>query len=199
METSGDGRGGDITALLNEFARGDRSAMQQILPLVYSELHKLARYHRYRWNGHRAPGTTSLVHEAYLKMVDQTHVQWENRRQFYYIASRAMRSILVDNARRFQRQKRGGGQRAIPLDAAILFSEVRSTEVLALDEALDRLLGSDERLGRIVECRFFGGLTVEETAEALDISPATVKRGWNLARAWLYRELSQDSPESRPN
>jgi len=182
--------GRDITALLNEFAGGDRSAMQRILPLVYGELRDLARHQRYRWNSRAAPGTTSLVHEAYLRLVDQTQVEWESRRKFYYIASRAMRSILVDNARMSRRQKRGGGQRPVSLDHVVLFSEDRGAELLALDAALERLSETEKRWGQIVECRFFGGLTVSETAEALDVSPATVKRGWNLARAWLYRELS---------
>ena len=133
------------------------------------------------------------MHEAYLKLVDQTHVQWQSRGQFFAIASRAMRSVLVDNARHWQRLKREGGRERVELDEAMLVSEARSDEVIALDAALVRLDGADSRLATIVECRFFGGLTIEETAEALGLSPATVKRDWVAARTWLYREL-QDHP-----
>ena len=134
-------------------------------------------------------GTTSRVHEAYLKLADQTRADYANRRQFYALASKAMRSILIDNARWHGRQKRGGGRSPAPLEESMLVSAERSEELLALDEALGELESRDPRLARIVECRCFGGLTVDETAEALEVSPATVKRGWSLARTLLYRAL----------
>lgn len=186
---SQDAMPGDVTALLLELGEGKREALDRLLPLVYGELHALARAQRYRWRGPDSPSTTSLVHDAFLKLVDQTRIEWQNRRQFFYLASLAMRHVLVDNARRNHRHKRGGGRPHVPVDDVPLVSEERGEELLALDEALTRLKDEDERLGRIVECRFFGGLTVEETAEALSLSPATVKRGWTLARGLLYQAL----------
>lgn len=189
---------GEITQLLSQLGPGsedeqsdDRSeVLSRLMPLVYGELKLLARSNRYRWHGGEAsPGTTSLVHEAYARLANYDDVSYENRRQFYYIASRAMRSILIDNARRYLREKRGGGVRPLPLDEDRLVSAERSEELLALDEALGRLEEREPDLSKIVECRTFGGLTVEETAEALAVSSATVKRRWSLARAWLYREL----------
>jgi RNA polymerase sigma factor (TIGR02999 family) len=151
----------------------------------------MARRHRADWR--RSPlGTQSLVHEAYLKLVDQS-VEWNNRGQFFAIASKAMRSILIDNARHFQRLKREGGRERVELEEGLLVSAARSEELIALDAALERLRLADARLAAIVECRFFGGLTIEETAEAMGSSPATVKRDWAAARTWLYREL-QGSP-----
>jgi RNA polymerase sigma factor (TIGR02999 family) len=188
---------GSVTALLERARAGDSRALDEVMPLVYGELRALARHHRAGWRqgaAARPPGTLSLVHEAYLRLVHQTHVAWESRAQFFYLASRAMRSILVDNARHQLRQKRGGGRLAVELEEAMLVSEARAEELVALDQALDRLGARDERLGRIVECRFFGGLSVEETAETLGVSPATVKRGWTVARAWLFRELGSQEP-----
>jgi RNA polymerase sigma factor (TIGR02999 family) len=159
------------------------------MPLVYGELKALARANRCRWSGFDSPGTTSLVHEAYLKIADRASGDFVNRRQFYALASKAMRSILIDNARWHGRQKRGGGSTPVTLKESMLVSAERCEELLALDEALDRLDEREPRLARIVECRCFGGLTVDETAEALAVSTATVKRGWSLARTWLFREL----------
>lgn len=182
---------GEITSLLVRFGDGDPDAFDRLVPLVYDELQSLARSHRHRWGAEpKTPGTTSLVHEAYLKLVDQDHVEWETRAQFYAIASRVIRSVLIDNARWHRRQKRGGDRRPVPLEKARLVADEQGDELIALDAALDRLEREDERLARIVECRFFGGLTIAETAEALEISDSTVKRGWNLARAWLYREMN---------
>jgi RNA polymerase sigma factor (TIGR02999 family) len=187
--------GQDITALLRDLADGRAGSMERLMPLVYDELQRLARHHRFAWG--REPGfeTKSLVHEAYLKLVGQD-VSWESRRQFYAIASRAMRSILIDNARRFARQKREGGRERVAMADDLLVSEMRGEELLDLDRALRRLEAADEQRSRIVEYRVFGGLTVEETAEALGISPATVKRSWTLARAWLYQELSAGGPHA---
>jgi RNA polymerase sigma factor (TIGR02999 family) len=186
-----------ITALLERARAGDQRALDDVMPLVYDELRALARRHRAGWRpgGVARPlGTNSLVHEAYLRLLGQTHVEWQSRAQFFFLASRAMRSILVDNARHQLRHKRGGGRQAVPLENAMLVSEARAEELVALDEALDRLGARDERLGRIVECRFFGGLSIEETGEALGVSAATVKRGWGVARTWLFRELHDGSP-----
>jgi RNA polymerase sigma factor (TIGR02999 family) len=184
---------GEITRLLGRLDedRGeDRAAvLEQLMPLVYSELKALARSNRYRWSGVESLGTTSLVHEAYLKLADQSKAEFANRRQFFALASKAMRSILIDNARWHSRQKRGGGAKPAPLAETMLVSAERSDELLALDEALNDLEKREPRLARIVECRCFGGLTVDETAEALDVSSATIKRGWSLARTWLYRAL----------
>lgn len=184
---------GEITRLLGRLDedRGeDRAAvLEQLMPMVYSELKALARSNRYRWSGVESLGTTSLVHEAYLKLADQSKAEFANRRQFFALASKAMRSILIDNARWHSRQKRGGGKKPAPLEESMLVSAERSDELLALDEALNDLEKREPRLARIVECRCFGGLTVDETAEALEVSSATIKRGWSLARTWLYRAL----------
>jgi RNA polymerase sigma-70 factor, ECF subfamily len=167
----------------------DPDALRRLLPFVYEELRGLARYHRWRLHDRHSPGTTSLVHEAYLKLEGGSRVAIRSRGEFFALASRVVRSVLIDNARRHQRRKREGDARPVPVNEALLPSEERSDELVALDEALTRLHGCDPRLARIVECRFFGGLTVEETAEALGLSPATVKRGWDAARARLYAEL----------
>lgn len=164
------------------------------MPLVYSELKVLARSNRYRWEGRFNPGTTSLVHEAYLKLARGRGNGYKNRAQFFSIASKAMRSILIDNARWHLRQKRGGGAREVPFDKVELVSASRSEELLALDDALDGLEEGRPELAEVVECRIFGGLTIEDTAEALDLSAATVKRRWTFAKTWLFRELQEVSP-----
>jgi RNA polymerase sigma factor (TIGR02999 family) len=183
---------GEITRLLaqldDEHGVGRSAALERLMPLVYGELKGLAHANRVRWRGADSPGTTSLVHEAYLKLADVS-ADFASRRQFYALASKAMRNILIDNARWHGRQKRGGGRAPATLVDSMLVSTERSEELLALDQALDNLERRDPRLARIVECRCFGGLTVEETAEALAVSTATVKRGWSLARAWLFRAL----------
>lgn len=189
---------GEITQLLGrlgEAADADRaSVLEQLMPLVYGDLKALARSNRYRWAGIEAPGTTSLVHDAYLKIADHAGAGSTDRRQFFALASRAMRSVLIDNARWYQRAKRGGGARDVSLDEQVLVSAKRTDELLVLDQALERLEDREPRLARIVECRCFGGLTVEETAEALEVSTATIKRGWALARTWLFRELHPCAP-----
>lgn len=178
----------DVTVLLQGMASGQPEAGDRLLALVYDELRQMARRHRAQWR--RTPmGTQSLVHEAFIKLVDQTTVQWSSRGQFFAIASKAMRSILIDNARHYQRLKREGGRERVDLEDGLLVSAARSEDLLALDLALEKLHQADTRLGALVECRFFGGLTIEETAEALGTSPATVKRDWAAARTWLYRQL----------
>jgi RNA polymerase sigma factor (TIGR02999 family) len=182
---------GEVTQLLRQLAQGEGRVVDQLFPLVYDELRAIAHGRiRNEPSGHTL-NTTALVHEAYLKLVDQDGVEWQNRSHFFAVAARAMRRILMDYAIARKAQKRGGDRRQVPLDEVVVLAEQRSEELLALDEALRRLETLEERHGRVVECRFFGGMSIEETAAALDISPATVKRDWTLARAWLHRELAE--------
>jgi RNA polymerase sigma factor (TIGR02999 family) len=181
---------GTITALLHEWRRGDRAALDRLTPLVYDELRSLARRHL-RGERHRLTlQPTALVHEAYLRLVG-SGVPWEDRAHFFGVASRLMRQVLVDHARARQAKKRGGEATRVELTGVDPSSPLPAVDVLALHEALDRLAAVDATSERIVEMRYFGGLTVEETAEALSISPATVKRDWSAARAWLLREMSR--------
>jgi RNA polymerase sigma factor (TIGR02999 family) len=183
--------------LLNELRSGDRRAFDRLFPLVYEELRRVAGHQRRRWDGDDSLNTTALVHEAYLRLAGASSMAWENQPHFLAVASRAMRQILIDNAKRRRAAKRGGGLRRIPfeeIEAALEGGDVADAgadALVALDEALRRLEEHDVRQGRIVECRFFGGMAIEETATALGISAATVKRGWAMAQAWLYRELSR--------
>ncbi len=183
-----------ITNLLIRFGEGDRDATDELLEKVYDELRRLARRNRYRWRGPDTPSETSLVHEAYLRLVDDDRISWQNRAQFFHLASLAMRNVLIDGARRRKRQKRGGDQRDVALDVGLEgviadSSVADADQILSVDQALTRLRESNERLAEIVVCRIFGGLTVEETAAALGVSAPTVKRGYALARSWLFREL----------
>ena len=176
--------------LLPELARGRRAAVDRLVPIIYDELRRIAHYRlRAEQTGHTLD-TTGLVHEAYLRLVGSEHLEFEDRAHFLAVVAQAMRHVLIDSAVRRRAQKRGGGQRPLSLDDALLIGETRSEELLALDEALKQLSAIDERQARVVECRFFGGMSIEETAVALGTSPATVKRDWALARAWLNRELS---------
>lgn len=179
----------EVTALLGELAKGNADAGPKLIPLVYDELRRMAdRYMRRERSDHTLQ-TTALVHEAYLKLVDQHSVTWQNRAHFFGVAAQVMRRVLVDHARGHIREKRGGGVVPVSLDEAMVISPERSEEFLELDGALDRLAALDSRQAKIVELRFFGGLTVEETAEILGISPKTVKRDWAVAKAWLHGEL----------
>lgn len=179
----------DVTALLGELSNGSPEAGSKLIPLVYGELRRIAAgYMRRERTGHTLQAT-ALVHEAYFKLLGQRSVTWQNRAHFLGVAAQVMRRILIDHARSHVRDKRGGGHEAVPLDEALVFSPERSQDFLVLDSALDRLAEFDPRQSRIVELRFFGGLTVEETAEVLGISPKTVKRDWNVAKAWLHGEL----------
>lgn len=179
----------DVTQLLLDWSRGDRTALDRLMPLVYAELRALAdRSLRHERSGHTLQGT-ALVHEAYLKLVNQRQVRWQDRAHFFAVAAQLMRRILVDDARRHGAAKRGAGMPALALEEAHTPAPPAPVDWLALDRALDRLATIDARQARIVELRFFGGLTIEETAEVLQISPATVKNDWTLARSWLYREL----------
>jgi RNA polymerase sigma-70 factor, ECF subfamily len=179
----------DITALLLSWGRGDEAALQQLIPLVHRELHQIARG---CLKGERPGHTlqpTALVNEAYLRLIDVRRVNWKNRTHFLAMSARLMRRVLVDFARSRQYQKRGGGVIKVSLDEAHAVSTERGQDLVALDEALTALSTIDERKARVIEMRFFGGLTVEETAAVLDVSRETVLRDWRLARAWLMREL----------
>jgi RNA polymerase sigma factor (TIGR02999 family) len=182
----------NITQLLVAWNGGDKSALDQLIPIVYDELRRQAsRYLRQERPGHTLQ-TTALIHEAYLRLVDQKSVQWQNRAQFFGIAAQLMRRILVDHARTRHRAKRGGSAVRVSLSDATAVTKDANLDLVELDQALNRLAEIDPQQGKIVELRFFSGLNVEETAAALNISPATVKRDWSVAKAWLHREIHRD-------
>ena len=180
---------GEITERLRAAEQGDRQALDEVFAVVYDELRRRAHAQRQRWSGNNTLDTTALVHEAYLKLVDQTKARWNDRAHFLAVASRVMRHILVNYAEQRQAAKRGGGVLVVPLEEANPVGEDVAEEILALHEALQHLAEVNERHARVVEARFFGGLPIDDTAAALGISPATVKRDWKLATAWLQREL----------
>jgi len=181
---------GKVTRLLLELSGGNREVVDELMPLIYRELKRIAGGQlRGERPGHTLQAT-ALVHEAYLKLVDQRDVTWRNRAHFFGVAARVMRRILLDYAKARGRDKRGGGAEKISLDESLVVAEDRCSELVRIDAALDRLEVFDERQAKVVEMRFFGGLSVEETAEALGVSEPTVKREWAMAKAWLYRELS---------
>jgi len=176
-----------------DWSNGDESALDKLTPLVYDELRSLAhRYMRREREGHTLQ-TTALVNEAYLRLVDQKDARWQNRTHFFAVAARVMRHILVDHARQHSRDKRGGGAQVVSLDEAATMSPERARELLALDEALDELAKTDKRKCEVVELRYFGGLSIDETAEILQITPITVSRDWRWAKAWLYKAVTADS------
>ncbi len=188
-----------ITQLLEDARAGDRDAIRRLLPLVYDDLHRIShRQLRAERDGHTLD-TSALLHEAYLRLVDQTRAEWQDRSHFFAVASQAMRRILVDHARRYLTAKRGHGWQRVTLDAEALPADARAADarsgearadtLVALDEALTTLAGLDERLGRVVECRFFGGLTEDETAEVLGVTARTVRRDWVKARGWLHARI----------
>jgi len=188
----------DITSLLNKLADGDQEAAARLVPLVYEELRRLAvRRLRHERPNHTLQAT-ALVHEAYVKLAAQRDARWQNRAQFFGVASQAMRRILVDYARGQQRIRRGGKQQKVSLDDVLLVSPDRNEEVLALHESLSRLEKLDGRQARVVELRYFGGLKVEEIAEIVGISTKTVMRELNVAKAWLYGDLKERSAEAEP-
>jgi RNA polymerase sigma factor (TIGR02999 family) len=180
----------EVTRLLRDWRAGDEEALERLLPRVYDELRRLARAYLARERPGHTLQPTALVHEAYLRLVDQTRVDWQNRAHFFAIAATSMRRILVSHARRRHAAKRGGAALTLTLDEGLAAAGERDVDLVALDEALAALERLDPRQARIVELRFFAGLTIEETATALEVSPATVKLDWKLARAWLFRELS---------
>lgn len=179
----------NITHLLKEWSAGDRRALDSLIPLVYEELrHQATRYLRRERPGHTLQ-TTALIHEAYLRLMDAGDVNWQSRAHFFAIAANLMRRVLVEHARRRDADKRGGSQVRVQLDEALAVADETDVDLLAIDEALDRLAAIDPQQARVVELRFFSGLSVEETAAALGVSPKTVKRDWSVARAWLRREI----------
>jgi RNA polymerase sigma-70 factor (ECF subfamily) len=181
------------TQIVNALAAGDRGAAEKLMPLVYDEFRELAAdYLRHETRAHTLQ-PTALVHEAYLRLIDQTRVNWQGRTHFFAVGAQAMRRILVDHARARGRNKRGGGWHRIALDEHLAVSPHRDADVLAVDEAIDKLAQLDPRQARIVELRFFGGLTVEEVAEVLGVSKRTVENEWKIVRAWLRRELDRES------
>jgi RNA polymerase sigma factor (TIGR02999 family) len=180
----------DITQLLIEWNGGNESALEQLMPLVYKELHRIARRHLRRESPEMTLQTTALVHEAYFKLVDQTRANWQNRAQFFGVAANMMRRILIDRARKRVRDKRGGGAVKLSLDdGSIDVSDERAAELIALDEALEKLAAQDADKAKLVELRYFGGLSIEETAEVLGVGTATVIRQWRIVKAWLYKEI----------
>jgi len=184
----------DLTDALSRIAQGKEPA-PELVPVVYKELKRLARHYMRRERPDHTLQTTALVHEAYLRLARQQALSFRDRSHFFAVAAQAMRRILVDHARTRLRAKRGGAAAPLPLDEGLAFSPEQSSELVRLDEALSRLSQLDERQGRIVELRFFGGLSVEETAESLGISPKTVKRDWSVAKAWLHGELRQGNED----
>lgn len=184
-------KGEDVTQLLAEWRAGEANAFEKLMPLVYEELRKLAHYHLKKERSDHTYHTTDLVHEVYLNLSGKEQTPWQNRAHFFAVSAHAMRTILIDYARRRNRQKRGGGAIKVKLDDVQVCSDEHLEDLISLDQALLKLQEIEPRLCQIVECRYFGGLTIEETAQALDISPATVKRDWKLAKAWLRRAMSQ--------
>jgi RNA polymerase sigma factor (TIGR02999 family) len=182
---------GDVTRLLRAFREGNGDAERKLLDIVYGELHRIAERYMRRERSDHTLQPTALVHEAYVHLVGQRAKDWQNRAHFYGVAAQVMRRILVDYARSHAAAKRGGGEHAVPLEYSIALSDVKPDEVMAVDEALSRLAEFDARQSRIVELRFFGGLTEAETAEVLGLSSRTIKREWAVAKAWLHGELNK--------
>jgi len=180
----------EITQLLASWSQGDKVALDQLVPLVYPELRRLAKRHMGRENPDHTLQTSALINEAYLKLVDQQDVEWQNRAHFFAVAAQVMRHILVDHARTRNYAKRGGGAPKLPLDEAAVLTEQRAGELIALDDALKDLAALDERKSQLIELRFFGGLSMEETAEVMNISPSTVQREWRAAKAWLHHTMT---------
>lgn len=184
----------DVTSLLVASSQGDQEALDKLLPLVYAELRRIAERYLHRERQDHTLQPTALVHEAYLRLIDQT-VSWQNRAHFFGVAAEMMRRILIDHARKAQARKRGSGGIKLALDEAINVTDERASELIALDDALKALAEFDAQKSRIVELRFFGGLSIEETAEVMEIGTATVIRQWRMAKAWLYHEVSKESDE----
>lgn len=180
----------EVTELLRRWSGGDLSARESLVPMVYDELRRLARYYLASQRSDHTLQSTAIVHEAYLRLAGRDSVHWENRSHFFAVAAQLMRRILVDHARKRNAAKRGGTHLTLVVDEAAEPSSQRELDLVALDDALKALAELDERQSRIVELRFFGGLSIEDTSRVLDISPATVKREWSTARAWLYAQIS---------
>ena len=182
----------EVTGLLVDWSNGDQSAYEKLIPLVYAELHRLAHHYMGRERSDHTLQTTALVNEAYVRLVDQRRMRWQNRAQFFGICAELMRRILVDYARKQNYAKRGGGAEKISLDQVAEISEDKPTDLAALDDALKQLATFDARKARVVELRFFGGLNNDEVAEVMGLHPNTVSRDWNAAKAWLYKTVTSD-------
>jgi len=180
----------EVTELLQAWSAGDRAALDRLIPLVYDELHRLAHRHMRREHPGHILQTTALVNEAYLQLIDAGKVKWHDRAHFFAIAAKLMRQILVHSARTRDAQKRGGGIRHVSLNDSLVFASKPDADLIELDDALTALAKNDERKAKVVELRFFGGMTLEEAAEVLEVSADTVWRDWDLAKTWLYREMS---------
>ena len=187
----------EVSVLLADWSKGDQTAREKLMPLVYDELRRLAHRQMARERPGHSLQATALVNEAYMRLVNQNEVRWQNRAHFFALASQVMRHILVDYARNRHRAKRGGGGQQVSLDEAMIVSGERAAELVALDDALNELAAIDPRRSRVVELRYFGGLSVEETAEILDVSAITVMRDWNAAKAWLYRAIDNTGSKQR--
>ena len=183
----------DVTGLLLAWRHGNQAAFDQLVPLVYDELRRLAHNYLRAESGNQTLQTGELVHEAYLRLIDASKVPWQNRAHFFAIAATSMRRVLVDAARSRRSLKRGGDRVRVELDADLTIAEAPNVDLVALDDALNALSALDGRRGRVVELRFFGGLSVEETASALDVAPETVMRDWKVAKAWLFNQLNPPS------
>ncbi len=183
----------EMSQLLRDWSNGDQEALDKVMPVVYQELHRLAHHYMRRERVGHTLQTTALVNEAYMRLADYKKMRWQSRAHFFAVAAQVMRRILVEKARSKKFAKRGGGAHQISLDETAIVSAGRSAEVIAVDEALTDLESWDPRKGRIVELRFFGGLSIEETAEVLKVSPTTVQREWRSAKAWLHRAISEGS------
>jgi RNA polymerase sigma-70 factor, ECF subfamily len=181
----------EVTVLLSALTRGDDGAASKLIPVVYDELRRLAGSYMRRERADHTLQATALVHEAYLKLIEQRSVNWQSRAHFFGVSAQLMRRILIDHARGHTREKRGGEQKKVSLDEAFVFSEKQADELLAVADSLNLLAKIDPRQARVVELRFFGGLSVEEAAEVLGVSPKTVKRDWSVAKAWLYADLKE--------
>jgi RNA polymerase sigma factor (TIGR02999 family) len=188
----------EVTELLIAWSNGEATALEELMPVVYDELRRVARQYMNREAGNHTLQTTALIHEAYLKLIDQKKVQWQNRAHFFAVSSQLMRRILVDMARKRHAQRRGGVGQKLSLDEAPEIGQSPARDVIAVDEALTALAALDAQKSRVVELRFFGGLSVEETAEVLKISPATVMREWKRAQAWLYSEIARQNSAAAP-
>ena len=188
-EQPGEAADGDISTLLRAWSGGDQGALARLTPIVYDELHRLARRYMKRERPGHSLQTSALVNEAYMRLVDYKRMQWQNRAHFFAVSSQLMRRILVERARRHN-LKRGGGVQHVSLEEAAVMGGDQATDLVALDDALNALARLDARKAQVVEMRFFGGLSVEETAEVLKVSPVTVMRDWSTAKVWLYRELT---------
>ena len=180
----------EVTELLNKWSQGDKAALDELMPVIHSELRRLARRYMARERSGHTLQTTALINEAYLRLVDQQGVEWQDRAHFFAVSAQIMRHILVDHARKYQSDKRGAGAEKVPLDEVIIANQERAAELVTLDQALDDLATLDPRQSQIVELRFFGGLTVEETAVVMKIAPITVMREWRTAKAWLRHKCS---------